>query len=155
MVYTHFMNTIPDFAVTVRALIVDQGELFMVKHDPKFNYYALAGGKLEAGESLADAMARELLEETTVTAEVGSPVIVNEWVSATDHRIEFFFWIKNAADFRKADPSSATHGFELAAFAFGDPADSKFQLRPDFLREKFAKIAELGNDYPLEIVRSY
>jgi len=144
-----------EFAVTVRALIVDRGELLMVKHDPMFSYYALPGGKPEIGEHLTAALAREMKEELNVKADVGNLLIVNDWVSLpTDHRIEFFFWINNAATFRHADIVGATHGFELADAMFGDPTDPKFQLLPSFLRTRFADIARLGNDFPTELLRS-
>jgi ADP-ribose pyrophosphatase YjhB (NUDIX family) len=143
------------FAVTVRALIVDQDELLMVKHDPKFKYYALPGGRLETGEYTTDAVARELMEELAIKADVGNLLFVNDWVGPHDHRLELFFWINNGADFRRANTATASHGFEIADVAFGDPTDPKYHLLPSFLRKKFATIARLGNDYPTELVRSY
>ena len=154
------MQTTPNFAVTVRAIIIDQGQLFMVKHDPKFDYYALAGGKLEIGETLEAAMARELMEETGIKAQVGHPLIVNEWVSPTNHRIEFFFWIRNAADFRHADPAKAkvtTLGEEKKVntfFRLQNPqviarlrdAFPDIGERPD-ARTVFVKLRELRNKW--------
>jgi ADP-ribose pyrophosphatase YjhB (NUDIX family) len=144
-----------NFAVTVRALIVDQDQLLMVKHDPKFKFYALPGGKLETGEYTTDAMERELMEELSIKADVGKLLIVNDWVGPSDHRLELFFWINNGADFRRANTATASHGFEIADVTFGDPTDLKYKLLPSFLREKFESIARLGNDYPTELVRSY
>jgi ADP-ribose pyrophosphatase YjhB (NUDIX family) len=149
------MKNHTDFAVTVRALIVDKGELLMVKHDPSFKFYALPGGKLEVGEHITDAMERELFEELSIRAKVGKLLLINDWVGPNDHRVEFFFWIKNGADFRNASTATASHGFEIADVTFGDPTDSKFNLLPSFLREKFPQIAKLGEDYPTELVRSY
>jgi ADP-ribose pyrophosphatase YjhB (NUDIX family) len=149
------MKNRADFAVTVRALIVDQGELLMVKHDPSFRYYALPGGKLEVGEHITDAMQRELLEELGIRAEVGKLLFINDWVGPSDHRVEFFFWITNGADFRNINTATASHGFEIADVTFGDPSDAKFNLLPSFLSEKFPQIAKLGEEYPTELVRSY
>lgn len=126
----------------------------MVKHNPKFDYYALPGGAVEKDETLEAAMERELLEELNVRADVGKLLIVNDWIGS-DPRVEFFFWIKNGADFRSANTKTATHGFELADITFGDPTDPKYDVKPSFLREKFARILEQGNDYPTEIARSY
>jgi 8-oxo-dGTP diphosphatase len=155
VLYSIAMSHPANFAVTVRALIVDQGQLLMVKHDPKFNFYALPGGKLEVGEHTTDAMERELFEELSVKADVGKLLIVNDWVGPRDHRVEFFFWIRNSADFRQANTATASHGFEIADVTFGNPTDPKFSLLPSFLREKFNTIARLGEDYPTELVRSH
>jgi ADP-ribose pyrophosphatase YjhB (NUDIX family) len=149
------MKNPADFAVTVRALIIDQGELLMVKHDPKFDFYALPGGKLEVGEHLTDALERELVEELSVKPKVGKLLIINDWVGPKDHRVEFFFLVKNGADFRNSDPATSTHGFEIADVLFGDPTDPKYRLLPSFLRTKFPQISKLGEDYPTELVRSF
>jgi ADP-ribose pyrophosphatase YjhB (NUDIX family) len=149
------MSNAIDFGVTVRGLIVDQGELFMVKHDPSAIYHALPGGHLEPGETLTDGLIRELIEETDVQPEIGHLLFVNDWVSTTHHRVEFFFWIRNGHDYRRTDTTSASHGFEIASFAFGNAADPKFGLRPPFLQKKFPRIVELGEAYPTELIRSY
>lgn len=142
------------FAVTVRALIVDQGELLMVKHRPEHGYYALPGGKLEIGETLEDGLERELVEELNIKPEIGPLLFVNQWVGREHHRVEFFFLINNGSDYRKADLAKASHGFEIADLTFADAADPSYNLMPDFLRSRFARIVELGRDYPIELMTS-
>jgi ADP-ribose pyrophosphatase YjhB (NUDIX family) len=142
------------FAVTCRALIIDNGELLMVRHDPKFNYMALPGGRLELGEHVTDCLERELVEEMGIRPQVGKLVFINDWVGPNDHRVEFFFLVKNGADYRSADSSTATHGYELAEITFGDPTDPKFNLLPKFLRAKFPQILKLGEQFPTELVPS-
>jgi ADP-ribose pyrophosphatase YjhB (NUDIX family) len=149
------MSNTLNFAVTCRAIIVDEGELFMVNHDPKFKFYALPGGRLEVGEHISDCMVRELIEETTIKPDVGKLLIVNDWVGDTHQRVEFFFWVRNGADYRRADTAHASHGFEINAFAFGNPADPKYGLLPKFMQQKFPDIVRLGEDFPTELVRSY
>jgi len=148
------MQSAPQFAVTIRAIIVDQGQLLMVKHQPGHNYHALPGGRLEIGESLEHGLTRELLEETNVHAQIGRLLFINEWISHTHHRVEFFFWVKNPAAFRAANPHQATHGFEIAELIFGDAANPKLNILPTFLQKKFAQIVELGENYPTEMIRS-
>ncbi len=148
------MKTQPTFAVTVRAIIVDKGELFMVKHKPTHTYHALPGGRLEAGETLRDGLVRELIEETTIRPEVGPLLFINEWISLANHRVEFFFWIRNAADYHQANPAAASHGFEIAEAVFGNATDPKYGLLPSFLPQRFPHILELGEHYPTEMVQS-
>jgi ADP-ribose pyrophosphatase YjhB (NUDIX family) len=142
------------FAVTCRALIIDKNELLMVRHNPKFDYLALPGGRLEVGEHVTDCLERELIEELGIRAQVGQLAFINDWVGPADHRVEFFFLVNNGADFRHADTSTSTHGYELAEIVFGDPTNPKFNLLPSFLRSKFPQILKLGNNYPTELIRS-
>lgn len=126
----------------------------MVKHRPEHTYYALPGGRLEVGESLAEGLKRELLEETNVGAEIGRLLFINEWIGHTNHRVEFFFWVNNGADYRNANPAKASHGFEITDLIFGNAADPKFNLLPNFLQKKFPKLIELGEHYPTEMIRT-
>ncbi|HEY2004403.1 MAG TPA: NUDIX hydrolase [Candidatus Saccharimonadia bacterium] len=145
-----------NFAITCRGLIVDQGELLMCRQHTELNWFCLPGGKLDIGERLEDCMARELLEETGIRAEVGKLLVVNDWISPKHkvHRVEFLFWIRNPTDFRQANFHQASHGHELVELKFGDPTDPKFDLKPSYLIEKFPRIAKLGEDFPTELVVS-
>lgn len=61
----------------VGALVYDDaGRLLMVRraHDPDRGRWSLPGGRIEEGESDADALAREVLEETGLPVEVGDLV---------------------------------------------------------------------------------
>jgi ADP-ribose pyrophosphatase YjhB (NUDIX family) len=146
--------TTPQFDVTVRGLIIDQNELLMVTHTPDAPYHALPGGRLEPGETLENGLIRELTEETGITATIGPLLFVNQWLSPTHHRVEFFFWVYNGADFRHADPTSASHGFELASIIFGNAADPAFNLLPAFLQTEFPQLLKLGDRYTLRLINS-
>ena len=136
------------FAVTCRALAIDQGQLLICQQGQTHPFYCLPGGKLEVGETLEACMARELKEETGITAEIGKLLIINEWVGERDHRIEFFYWIRNASAFRTADLTTASHGHELSELLFADPVTPGLDLRPNYLGAHFAQLAQQKETFP-------
>ncbi len=59
----------------VGAVVTDgQGRLLMIKrgHEPGAGLWSIPGGRIEPGETDAEALAREMLEETGLVVEVGS-----------------------------------------------------------------------------------
>jgi len=54
-------------------LVTRDGRILVV-HRPKYDDWSLPKGKLEDGESWADAALREVEEETGLTCELGEPV---------------------------------------------------------------------------------
>ncbi|WP_459549893.1 NUDIX hydrolase [Nocardia sp. X0981] len=72
--------------VAVSALVQDdQGRVLMIRRTDN-DLYAIPGGGLEAGETVAQAVEREVLEETGITVRVRSLVGV---FSNPDHVIAF------------------------------------------------------------------
>ena len=59
----------------VGAVVTDgRGRLLMIKrgHEPGAGLWSIPGGRIEPGETDAEALAREMLEETGLVVEVGS-----------------------------------------------------------------------------------
>ena len=59
----------------VGAVVTDgQGRLLMIKrgHEPGAGLWSIPGGRIEPGETDAEALVREMLEETGLAVEVGS-----------------------------------------------------------------------------------
>ena len=63
--------------------------------DPQRGSWVIPGGKIHAFESIADAAARELQEETGLAVEVGDHFKVYEIVNPpNEHRIVIYSWAK-------------------------------------------------------------
>lgn len=105
----------------VGAIIEDGGRFFMVKlHNTDF--FHLVGGGVDDGESLHDALKREIKEEVGVSAEVGQLLAVHRLIdNGKTVLTSFIFYVKNADHFHDIDLSETTHGeIELAEAGFID-----------------------------------
>ena len=137
----------------VRAVVIHQGHLLMCRH-PGADFYCLPGGKLEIGETLSDGLARELIEETTCQPDIGRLLFINEFITPKVHRIEFFFLVNNGADYVNLDRTKASHSHELADLVLADPTDPVYNLKPAFLRDRFAEVMTRRHQFDTEIIRS-
>ena len=89
------MKAYPDRPVVgVGAVVVDGERVLLIKrgHAPLKGQWSLPGGGVEAGETLEQATAREVLEETGLTVDVGPMVEVLDRISRdADGRVEYHF----------------------------------------------------------------
>lgn len=59
-------------AATVDGLLIKEGKILLVKrnHEPYFGFWAIPGGYLEFGETLKEAVVREVKEETGLKTKI-------------------------------------------------------------------------------------
>lgn len=73
--------------VRVAAAILDHGRIVLVEHDRGgVRYLLLPGGGVEAGESLTEALEREVLEETGLLIRVDRLLFVNDTIAPDGRR---------------------------------------------------------------------
>jgi ADP-ribose pyrophosphatase YjhB (NUDIX family) len=66
----------------VTGVVIEDGRILLLNQDAGARSWSLPGGKLEDGETLAEALAREMREETGLDVELGRLLYVCDNVSA-------------------------------------------------------------------------
>lgn len=129
--------------VCVRGLIVRNSKLFAQKlkndNGSAKDFWCTPGGGVDLGESLHDALRREMVEETGITPIIGRLVLIQQFSThgQTSHndseQLEFFFEITNTGDYESIDLSRTSHGeIEIAEYGFIDP--NQENILPTILR---------------------
>jgi 8-oxo-dGTP diphosphatase len=121
--------------VCVGAIAVDDERLLLVRrgHGPAAGEWSVPGGRVEAGETLAEAVVREMLEETGLEAVCGALV---GWVEriADDYHYVILDFETTVLDVR--DPVAASDAAEAVWVPLSEVAE--WRLVPglaEFLHE--------------------
>ena len=130
--------------VRVGAIIEKNGRILMVTNTD-VDYYYSVGGRIHLGESMEDAVRREVLEETGRALEIDRLGFVHEDFFLGDsmaklgrliHEIGFYFYMKTPADFEPDFESLKREGRgEHLAWV---PPDTEKTVFPAFFRTELA-----------------
>ena len=90
---------LPRPELCVGAVAVDEGRLLLVRRgrEPGAGSWSVPGGRVEAGETMADAVVRELFEETGVEGVCGPMLGWVERITPTHHFVILDFTVTVAA----------------------------------------------------------
>ncbi|MFA5896806.1 MAG: NUDIX domain-containing protein [Thermoplasmata archaeon] len=127
---------------TVAILVHGDSVLFQESDDGKGGrQYALPGGHLEFGESLATCLTREVYEEADLNVEADKLVYVHEnfytLKGVKTHEIGFYFLVDLSSEFPTPDKDGYIRSLEphirMRVLPLRDLR--KFRVMPEFLRE--------------------
>ncbi|WP_137109188.1 NUDIX domain-containing protein [Rhodobacter sp. SY28-1] len=142
--------------LAARALILQEDQLLLVNAypDARLGLWCAPGGGCEAGQSLPDTLAREVMEETGLTISVGPPVLVNEFHDPDTgfHQIDLFFRCTIAAgtlDDAWTDPEGVVS--QRRFFSRTELAAGRVRFKPDRLPDAAWGTAAALYD-PLEVI---
>ncbi len=99
------------------------------KTNTKVGYWGLVGGRLEPGETFADGLKREVVEETGLSVRIEGPLYVGEWhpiIDGVPHQIIAIFMLCHTASERvklslEHDQYEWVKPAERKAFAMMEP----------------------------------
>jgi len=109
-------------AVCVGAIAVDDGRLLLIRrgNPPGLGLWSVPGGRVEAGETLQEAVVRELLEETGVEGVCMGLIGVAEWIDDDHHHVILDYAVEVLAP---APPSAGGDAREAKWVPLGDVAE--------------------------------
>lgn len=101
----------------------DNGDILLTRSAKWNNKWTLPGGHVEVGESLKDALRREILEETGLLVEPKEVAAVGELVGSADfHRPAHFVYIDFACEALSDDIK--LDGSELSEYVWVEPGQA-------------------------------
>jgi 8-oxo-dGTP diphosphatase len=110
---------VPHPELCVGAVVVDDNRLLLIRrgHGPAAGEWSIPGGRVEWGESLAEAVVRELAEETGLVGVCGELAGWVERVAEDYHYVIFDFWVTTFAG--EDEPVAGDDAAEAAWVALG------------------------------------
>jgi 8-oxo-dGTP pyrophosphatase MutT (NUDIX family) len=125
--------------VAAGVLFSDEAGRIMLVRPTYKDYWDIPGGYVEAGETPAQAAAREVREELGILAAVG-PLLVADWAPHPDEGDKFLLIFDGGALTPEQRAGVRLQAEELASYAFHDPAQAAELLIPRLGRRVTAAV---------------
>ncbi len=126
------MTPSPGPRVRVAAIIQRRGRILLVSHEKDGQtYWLLPGGGVDFGESIAEALVREVWEETGLPIALGDVVLVNDSIAPDAHRHQInLYFTATCSEEAAPEPQTADKRLTGASFVPIDQLE-ELDLRPD------------------------
>lgn len=114
-------------SLSVGAIVVDDDRLLLVRraHAPAAGTWAVPGGRVEVGETLAEAVTRELREETGMEGVCGPLIGWTELVPDSDVEHHLVILDFEVSLFDAAEPVAASDALDARWVPVGDVAEMR------------------------------
>jgi 8-oxo-dGTP diphosphatase len=133
--------------VGVGAVLIDEGRVLLIRRgkDPGRGLWSLPGGTVEAGETLTQALQREMREETLLEVRVGPLLLAFDRIEQEGERVLYHYVILDFLCERVAGDARAASDAEALAWAAPEELE-RYQLADKVLEvvgEGFRRAASL------------
>jgi 8-oxo-dGTP pyrophosphatase MutT (NUDIX family) len=115
--------------VAAGVLFFDEAGRIMLVQPTYKEYWDIPGGYVEAGETPAQAAAREVREELGISVVVG-PLLVADWAPQPDEGDKLLFIFDGGTLTAQQLAAVRLQADELASYAFHDPGEAVAMLIP-------------------------
>jgi 8-oxo-dGTP pyrophosphatase MutT (NUDIX family) len=133
-------------------VVVRKGDRFLLVQESKYGEpWYLPAGRVEAGESFADAAVRETREEAGIPVRVTGVIRVEYSPSPAGSRLRVIFLAEPTDD---TPPKTEPDDESLGAAWVGLDELAKYRLRGEEVTELFAFVAAGGTVYPVELLQA-
>jgi len=113
--------------ICVSALVVEDDQLLLVRRgsDPGFGQWAIPGGRIRHGETIAEAVVRELEEETGLEGVCGEYIGLAEVIDGDHHSVILDYRV-HLLEF--AEPTAGDDASEARWVPLGDVASLRLVI---------------------------
>ncbi|HEY5891565.1 MAG TPA: NUDIX hydrolase [Acidimicrobiia bacterium] len=117
--------------VATGVAVVEDGQILLVRRgrQPNKGMWAVPGGKVDFGETLAEAATREVKEETGILVELDEIVWVGEFIDSDTHLVLVdFLGAPTGGEMEAGDDAAEVQWVDLEAAFELDMPDTMYEL---------------------------